>query len=188
VFDVPLEDVTKEMRYKAKAVNFGIIYGQTAFGLSQALKIPYGEAASFIERYFERYPQVKTYIEETKSAMRETGIVTTLLGRRRDFSEGLMATTKQQREFTERAAFNMPLQGSAADVMKVAMIRMHEALKRDKLRTQLIIQVHDELVLEVFNAERDRVHELVQWAMALDQPLRVPLEIDISEGPTWMEV
>jgi DNA polymerase-1 len=187
VFDVPLDQVTKEMRYRAKAVNFGIIYGQTAYGLSKALKIPIGEAASFIERYFERYPKVKTYIETAKAELRRTGKVKTLLGRRRDFSEGLQSQIKQQREFAERAAFNLPLQGSAADLMKLAMIRLHDALRAGKYRSQLIIQVHDELVLEVFEDEREKLHELVRWAMALDQPLLVPLEIDISDGPTWME-
>ncbi len=188
VFDVPLAEVTKEMRYQAKAVNFGIIYGQTAFGLSNALNISPKEAAEFIEKYFQRYPKVKAFIEETKTKARETGKVQTICGRVRDFSDGLGSASRGTREFTERAAFNMPLQGSAADIIKVAMIRLFHALQREALKSKLILQVHDELVLELYQPERDRVRELVLWAMCLGQPLKVPLEVDISEGPTWMEV
>jgi DNA polymerase I len=187
VFDVPLDQVTKEMRYRAKAINFGIIYGQTAFGLSNVLKIPPKEAAEFIEKYFARYPKVKDFIERIKGEARATGKVKTIAGRVRDLSEGLSSSVKSIREFSERAAFNTPLQGSAADIMKTAMIRLFQALERENLNSKLILQVHDEIVMEVLEAESARIHELVQWAMGLDQPLRVPLEIDISTGPTWME-
>ncbi len=188
VFDVPLAEVTKDMRYRAKAVNFGIIYGQTAFGLSNALKIPPKEAAAFIDKYFQQYPNVKHYIETTKATVRATGRVKTICGRTRDFSEGLNSSNRGTREFTERAAFNMPLQGSAADIIKVAMVRLARALAREDLQSKLILQVHDELVLEVFEPELTQVRDLVTWAMTLEQPLKVPLEIDISQGPTWMEM
>lgn len=188
VFDVPLEEVTKQMRYQAKAVNFGIIYGQTAFGLSNALGIPPKEAGEFIQKYFERYPKVKSYIEASKTEIRRTGVVKTLCGRVRDMSEGLKSPIKSTREFTERAAFNLPLQGSAADLMKVAMIRLQRGIARQKLQSKLILQVHDEVVLEVYQPELEQVRELVHQAMCLEQPLLVPLEIDISEGPSWMEV
>lgn len=188
IFDVPLDQVAKDMRYRAKAVNFGIIYGQTAFGLSNALKIPPKEAADFIAKYFTRYPKVRSYIDVSKTQLHQTATAKTIGGRVRDFSEGLNNSVRNIREFTERAAFNMPLQGSAADIVKAAMIRLYRALKREKLRSKLILQVHDEVVLEVLHEERDRVCELVNWAMTLDQPLKVPLDIDISEGPTWMEV
>ncbi|MCA9788829.1 MAG: DNA polymerase I, partial [Cyanobacteria bacterium HKST-UBA05] len=188
VFGVPLEAVTKEQRYRAKAVNFGIIYGQTAYGLSQALDIFPGEAAEFIERYFSTYPRVKSYIDEVVAEAHKTGVATTLFGRVRDLSADLNDKTRFIREFAERAAFNTPLQGSAADIMKVAMIRCHQALKRERLESKLILQVHDEMVLEVFNPEKERVIELVRTAMGLDQPLRVPLVVDVSIGPTWMDV
>lgn len=188
VFDVPLADVTKEMRYRAKAVNFGIIYGQTAFGLSNTLKIPPKEAAEFIDKYFTRYPKVKDYIESVKAQVRETGKVSTLYGRVKDFSEGLASSVKSVREFSERAAFNMPLQGSAADLIKVAMIRLHNKLSEGRFQSKLILQVHDEVVLEVLSSELEDIQQQVEWAMLLDQPLRVPLEVDISTGPSWMEV
>lgn len=188
VFDVPLEAVTKEMRYQAKAVNFGIIYGQTAFGLSNALSISPKEAAEFIARYFERYPKVKAYIEDTKAIARGRGYAETLYGRVRDFSQDLGSSNKSIREFAERAAFNMPLQGSASDLVKLAMIRLQAKLNEGEFASQLILQVHDEVVLEVHDSEREAIKALTLWAMELEQPLNVPLVVDISDGPSWMEV
>lgn len=187
VFGVPIDKVTKEMRYRAKTVNFGVIYGQSAFGLSEQLKIPRGEAAKFIELYFARYSKVKRYIESIKEEAHKTGRVETLCGRCRDLSNDLQSSNRAVREFAERAAFNTPLQGSAADLMKVAMIRLHRRLLQEGLQAKMILQVHDELVLEVPEAELDRVQELVKWAMELDQPLRVPLVVDVYVGPSWME-
>lgn len=188
VFGVPLDAVTKEMRYRAKAVNFGIIYGQTPFGLSQTLGIPPKEAASFIETYFATYPKVKTYIESVIEEAHATGVAKTLFGRVRDLSADLNNKTKYIREFAERAAFNTPLQGSAADIMKVAMIRAYDALIRSDYQSKLILQVHDELVVEVAHGEKAAMETLVREAMGLDQPLKVPLVVDVSTGPTWMEV
>jgi len=187
VFGVPKDQVTKEMRYKAKTVNFGVIYGQTAHGLSQQLKIPRAEAVAFIDQYFKQYPKVKTIIESVQAEAREKGYVTTLAGRVRDLSRDLNNPVRHIREFAERAAFNTVLQGSAADLMKVAMIRIERALQEKQLKSQLLLQVHDEVVLEVVISELNDVDQLVKWAMALDQPLTVPLVIDSEVGASWLE-
>ncbi len=187
VFDVDKDDVTKEMRYKAKAVNFGVIYGQTAHGLSQQLKIPRHEAATFIDRYFERYPKVQSVIEAVQQEARDQGYITTIAGRVRDLSRDLNSSVRHIREFAERAAFNTVLQGSAADLIKVAMIRVERTIQEEGLKAQLLLQVHDEVVLEVPNDEVERVDELVKWAMSLNQPLKVPLVIDSEIGENWLE-
>ncbi len=187
VFGLPIEKISKEQRYRAKAVNFGVIYGQSPYGLSQQLKIPQAEAAQFIQLYFSRYGKVKQYIERIKAEAHQTGKVETLSGRTRDLSNELQSSNRSIREFAERAAFNMPLQGSAADLMKIAMIRLQRCLKAEQLETNLILQVHDELVLEVPENELEKVEELVRWAMELNQPLRVPLVVDMYVGPNWME-
>jgi DNA polymerase-1 len=187
VFGVPLAEVTKNQRYQAKTVNFGVIYGQSAFGLAQQLGIPNGEAQTFITQYFLRYPQVKGFIDGTVAQAHDQGFVTTLCGRRRDLRQDLASRQKHIREFAERAAFNTVLQGSAADLIKVAMVRLQHALEVQKLKTRLILQVHDEVVLEVPKSEIDTVTALVQDALTLDQPLRVPLVVDTSIGNSWME-
>lgn len=187
VFGMDPKNVTREQRYQAKAVNFGVIYGQTAHGLSQQLRIPRGEAAEFIDRYFMRYPNVKRIIESVQAEARKTGQVTTLCGRVRDLSEGLNSSVRSVREFSERAAFNTVLQGSAADLMKIAMIRVLRQLDARKLESRMILQVHDELVLEVGKHELDEVQILVREAMELDQPLKVPLVVDMNVGRNWME-
>lgn len=187
VFGVPLAEVTKAQRYQAKTVNFGIVYGQTSHGLSEQLGISRAEAQAFIDRYFETYPGVKCIMEAVKAQAHTDGTVSTLFGRRRDLREGLESKVRSIREFAERAAFNTPIQGTAADLMKLAMIRVADRLQAEKLRTQLILQVHDEIVLEVPDEELEAVKTLVEWAMQLGQPLRVPLVVDINVAPSWME-
>lgn len=187
VFGVPIEAVTKDQRYRAKTVNFGVIYGQSAHGLSQQLKISRAEAQQFIDLYFMRYHRVKEYIETVKAEAHETGLARTLCGRIRDLSEGLNSTVRSVREFSERAAFNTPLQGTAADLMKVAMIRVSDHLHRENFESKMILQVHDEVVLEVPEAEVEAVSTLVVQAMELDQPLLVPLVVDVHVGASWME-
>lgn len=187
VFGVPKERVSKEQRYRAKTVNFGVIYGQSPYGLAQQLKIPQAEAAQFIRLYFSRYSKVERFIESIKEQARKSGTVETLAGRVRNLSRDLASSNRSVREFAERAAFNTPLQGSAADLMKIAMIRLQRKLKAEGLQSRIILQVHDELVLEMPVDERERVEALVRWAMELDQPLRVPLVVDIYAGPNWME-
>ena len=187
VFGMERDKVTKEQRYRAKAVNFGVVYGQSAFGLATTLKIPQKEAGDFINRYFTRYSAVKRFIEHIKSEAHQTGKVQTICGRVRDLSEGLQSSNRGIREFSERAAFNTPLQGSAADLMKVAMIRLHRKLTQSGLKSRILLQVHDELVLEVPDAELAEVEAMTRSAMQLDQPLKVPLVVDVYAGPTWME-
>lgn len=187
VFGLPIEKVSKEQRYRAKTVNFGVIYGQSPYGLAQQLKIPQGEAAQFIQLYFSRYGKVRQFIDRIKAEAHKTGRVETLSGRVRNLSGDLQSSNRNIREFAERAAFNTPLQGSAADLMKVAMIRLQNKLRDEKMQSRMILQVHDELVLEVPDAEIDAVTRMVRWAMELDQPLRVPLVVDVHVGSSWME-
>lgn len=187
VFGIPLDEVTKEQRYQAKAVNFGVIYGQTPHGLSQQLGIFHHEAADFIKTYFQQYPKVQSCIEKIQTEAKLTGKVSTLFGRVRDLSRDLASSNRSVREFAERAAFNTVLQGSAADLMKLAMIEVHEQLLQSDLKTRLILQVHDELVLGVPEDELETVKSLVRDSMSLSQPLKVPLIIDIETGPNWMD-
>lgn len=187
VFDVPIEEVTKEMRRSAKAVNFGIIYGQTAYGLSETLGISPSEAKVFIEKYFATYPKIKEYMQKTKSEAYDKGYVSTLYGRRRYLADELASRIRSIKEFGERAAINAPLQGTAADLIKLAMIKLHKELSESSLKTKFILQVHDELVLEVPKNELVDVTNMVKSCMELGQPLEVPLVVDFQVGSSWME-
>ena len=187
VFGVALEDVTKEMRRRAKAVNFGIIYGQTSYGLSESLGITPGEAKDIITKYFETYPKIKQYMGDTIHKAHSLGYVETLYGRKRYLRDDLHSRIKTIREFAERAAINAPLQGTAADLIKIAMIKLYEKLKNSDYKSKIILQVHDELVLEVHKDEINEITALVKECMELNQPLIVPLVIDITYGSTWME-
>ncbi len=188
VFDVPIEEVTKEMRYKAKAVNFGIVYGQSKYGLAKSLGIPNSDAELFIEKYFATYPRVKAYMEATVKMAEEHGFVETMYGRKRYLLTELSSSNNMIREFAKRAAINQPMQGSAADLIKIAMIEFSKKLKDNNLKSKLIMQVHDELVVEVEKDELEQVKLLIKEAMELNQPLRVPLVVDISVGGTWQEL
>ena len=187
VFGVEEKDVTKDMRYKAKAVNFGIIYGQTRWGLASSLKISSEEASIFIDKYFKTYPFVKKYMEETIIDAYDKGYVETLYGRRRYLADELHSTTRQIKEFAERAATNAPLQGTAADLIKIAMVDLFKKLNEKGLKSKIIMQVHDELVLEVPKDELETVKQLVVEAMELGQPLSVPLKVDVSAAQNWKE-
>ncbi|MEB3205946.1 MAG: DNA polymerase I [Vampirovibrionales bacterium] len=192
VFDVPLADVTKAMRYQAKTVNFGVIYGQTAHGLSQQLGVSRADAQDFITRYFQTYPRVKAYIDEIKTQAHRDGYVETLYGRRRWLKEGLGSSVRSIREFAERAAFNTPLQGSASDLIKLAMTRLVARLEETRSPARLLLQVHDELVLEAPQGALDETEAMVRWAMGLkddddSSPLKVPLVVDVSIGQSWLE-
>lgn len=187
VFEVPVEDVTKEMRYKAKAVNFGIIYGQSKYGLAKALGISKTEAENFINKYFATYPRVKAYMEGTIIEVEQKGFVETVFGRKRYLEAELASSNVMIREFGKRAAINQPMQGTAADLMKIAMIDFSKKLKENNLQSKMIIQVHDELVLEVLKSELDIVTRLVKEAMELNQPLSVPLVVDVNVGESWKE-
>ncbi len=188
VFDVPIEQVTKEMRSKAKAVNFGIVYGQSRYGLASSLGISPYEAQNFIDRYFATYPDVKKYMDETIKFAYAHGYVETLYGRKRYLSAGLLSTNGKIQEGAQRAAINAPIQGTAADVMKLAMVRLQNDFDKNNIKSKIIIQVHDELVIETINTEIDEVKSLVKNAMELNQPFLVPLKIDIYAGKSWMEI
>ncbi|RAI09937.1 MAG: DNA polymerase I [Candidatus Melainabacteria bacterium] len=186
VFDVPVEQVTKEMRYKSKAVNFGIIYGQTRYGLAKALDIPAQEAQNFIDKYFMTYPKVKDYMENTVAFAYEHGFVETIFGRKRYLPE-LASPNRMIKEFAERAAINQPLQGTAADLIKMAMINVDKVFKENNLKSKMVMQVHDELVFEVVADELEQVKTLVKQEMQNVANLKVPLLVDINWGKSWKE-
>lgn len=186
VFDVPVEQVTKEMRYKSKAVNFGIIYGQTRYGLAKALDIPAQEAQNFIDKYFMTYPKVKDYMENTVAFAYEHSFVETIFGRKRYLPE-LASPNRMIKEFAERAAINQPLQGTAADLIKMAMINVDKVFKENNLKSKMVMQVHDELVFEVVADELEQVKTLVKQEMQNVANLKVPLLVDINWGKSWKE-
>ena len=187
VFDVPVEEVTKEMRYKSKAVNFGIIYGQSKYGLAKALDISWEEAEDFINKYFKTYPSVKKYMSEIVKLAEKQGYVESIYGRKRHLESELFSSNIQLREFGKRAAINHPMQGTAADLIKIAMIELNKKLKDNNLESKMILQVHDELVLEVKKSELEKVKSLVLESMELGQPFEVPLLVDVSAGESWKE-
>ncbi|MFH1189535.1 MAG: DNA polymerase I [Candidatus Omnitrophota bacterium] len=186
VFGVAEKDVTSEMRGMAKTVNFGIIYGMSPYGLSQSLNIDVNKAKEFIDAYFERYPGVKTYMEGLIAEAREKGYVTTILGRRRYIPE-IKSSDMRMRQFAERTAINAPIQGSAADVIKVAMIAIHEKLAKSGLETKMTMQVHDELVFDVPKEEIGKSYRIVKDGMENIIKLNVPVEVHISFGGNWLE-
>lgn len=187
VFEVPIDEVTKEMRYKAKAVNFGIVYGQSKYGLAKALKITAAEADNFINKYFETYPGIKDYMHNMVELVEKQGYVETIFGRRRYLENEINSPNAMIREFAKRAAINHPMQGSASDLIKIAMIDFAKAIKDNNLKSRLIIQVHDELVVETAIDELDIVKKLILESMELKQPLKVPLLIDVNAGESWKE-
>lgn len=186
VFGVPLAEVTHEMRSRAKAVNFGIVYGISDFGLAKQLDVGRKEAAGYIESYFARYTGVKKYMEDIVAKAREQGYVSTLMGRRR-YLPDIRHSNFNLRSFAERTAINTPIQGTAADIMKKAMIDVERALEQAGCRSRILLQVHDELVLEVTEDERERVAELVRATMQAAASLEIPLLADVNFGKNWAE-
>ncbi len=186
VFHIPFEEVTDLQRRNAKAVNFGIVYGISSFGLSQDLSISRKEAAEYIERYFETYPKIKGYLDGLVAQAKETGYVTTMFGRRRPIPE-LSSSNFMQRSFGERIAMNSPIQGTAADIIKIAMIRVHDRLLEEKLRSRLILTVHDELLVETAKEEEAAVKKILEEEMHGAAQLSVCLEIDAHTGHDWYE-
>ena len=184
VFDVNLDEVTADLRRNAKAINFGLIYGISAFGLGKQLGINRNLAAEYMGMYFEKYPGVKDYMETTKDAARDAGYIETLFGRRL-YLRDINASNAIRRQASERVAINAPVQGSAADIMKIAMINAHKSLKESKLKAQLTLQVHDELIVDAPKKETDKVVELLTKSMQEAADLDVPLEIDIGIGNNW---
>lgn len=186
VFDVPLAEVTGEQRRRAKAVNFGIVYGLSDFGLARDLGIGRKEAAGYIARYFERYHGVREFLDKTVADAHTNGFVTTLYGRRRDLP-AIHSRNFMQRSFAERMAMNTPIQGTAADLIKIAMIRADEALRKAKVKSRILLQVHDELVLEVVQDEIECVSDILRTAMSGAAELAVPLAVDVHMGKNWAE-
>ncbi|HIU03581.1 MAG TPA: DNA polymerase I [Candidatus Onthocola gallistercoris] len=186
VFHVPLDEVTPAQRSNAKAVNFGIVYGISSFGLSQGLSITRKEAENYIRQYFATYPKIKAFLDDLVTSAKETGNAYTLFHRKRPVPE-LKSANYMQRSFGERVAMNSPIQGTAADIIKIAMIRVDTRLREEKLRSRLVLQVHDELLIEAAEEEVDEVKRILQEEMSQAADLKVPLEIDTNTGHNWYE-
>jgi DNA polymerase-1 len=181
-----VDEVSSEQRRIAKTINFGVVYGQTPYGLSQTLKISPSEAKDFIDKYFRRYSGVKEYLQSLIQKAHQDGFVTTQLGRRRYLPE-INSANRMRREMAERAAINTPIQGSAADMIKTAMVRIHRLLQEQSLKTKMILQVHDELVFEVPTEEKKQAEKLILLEMESAMKLRVPLKVDAAWGKTWRD-
>jgi DNA polymerase-1 len=186
VFGVPPEAVTPEQRSKCKMVNFGIIYGISAFGLAQRLKITRGEAAELIETYFRLYPAVRKYMDDAVAKARDTGYAVTLNGRRR-FLRDINSRNATARMAAERDAINTPVQGTAADLIKLAMVRVSRALKAAGLKARMVLQIHDELLFDVPRDEVEKVKEIAVREMTGAMDVGVPLEVSVGVGSNWLE-
>ena len=186
VFNVPVGEVDRAMRSKAKAVNFGILYGQGAFGLAQNLGIPRREAKQIIDAYFEQFKDLKQFTARCVESVREKGYAETVMGRRR-YLPDIQSNNATVRAFAERNAVNAPIQGSAADIIKVAMVRVDKAIQSAGLKSRMIMQVHDELVFDVPIEEVDAVQEMVRQSMVEAVEIAVPLVVDMSTGKDWLE-
>ena len=186
VFNVPLGQVTKQQRSNAKAVNFGIVYGMSAFGLSQDLSISRKEATEYINQYFETYPKVKEYLDNIVAFAKEKGYVKTLFGRKRPIPE-LKSSNFMQKSFGERIAMNSPIQGTAADIMKIAMINVDKRLQQENMKSRIVLQVHDELLVEAYKDEVDKVSEILSQEMSNAANLSVNLDVDVNVGDNWLE-
>lgn len=186
VFHTPLEEVTSAQRSNAKAVNFGIVYGISSFGLGQDLNITRKEAENYITQYFNTYPQVKHFLDELVAGGKETGYVSTLFHRRRPVPE-LSSSNFMQRSFGERIAMNSPIQGTAADIIKIAMIRVNRKLKKLNLKSRLILQIHDELLIETHRDEIEQVEKILKEEMYRAADLKVPLEVEVNTGSNWYD-
>lgn len=186
VFDVPLEEVSREQRSNAKTVNFGIIYGVSAFGLSNQTSLSRSESAALIEAYYKTYPRLKSYISEQIEFAREKGYVQTILGRRR-YLKDINSANAVVRSAAERNAVNAPIQGSAADVIKIAMINIHKKLKEENWKSKMLLQVHDELVFDVHNDELEKIQPMIKHEMENAFKMAVPLEVELGMGKDWLE-
>jgi DNA polymerase-1 len=186
VFNVPLDEVTKEQRSHAKTVNFGIIYGVSAFGLSNQTNLSRQESAALIEAYYNTYPKLKAYMQNQVDFARENGYVQTVLGRRR-YLKDINSANAVVRGAAERNAVNAPIQGSAADIIKIAMIRIHHRLKTEQWKSKMLLQVHDELVFDVHLSEIELIKPLIKQEMEQAFVLQVPLEVEMGMGDNWLE-
>jgi len=186
VFNVPLEEVTSEQRSKAKSVNFGICYGQTAYGLARNLGIAQREAQEIINAYFKEFPSIGEYMEHLRQSAREKEYAETILGRRR-YLRDINSRNATVRGFAERNAVNAPIQGSAADMIKVAMINIHNWMEKEKVKSRMILQVHDELVFDVHRSEKELMEKKVPEFMKTAIDLDVPMEVGLGFGDNWLE-
>ena len=186
VFDVPAEDVTVEMRAKIKAMNYGLAYGLSAFGLGQQLGIDPAEARGLMDEYFETFGGIRDYLGGVVDEARKTGFTETIMGRRR-YLPDLTSDNRQRREMAERMALNAPIQGSAADLIKIAMLHVDRAIADAGLRSRMLLQVHDELVFEVAEGEREALDALVREQMGSAADLLVPLDVSVGTGRSWHE-
>ena len=186
VFNVPLEEVTREQRSHAKTVNFGIIYGVSAFGLSNQTSLSRSESAALIEAYYQTYPKLKSYIQDQIETAREAGYVQTILGRRR-YLKDINSHNAIVRGAAERNAVNAPIQGSAADIIKIAMINIHKKLTSGNWKSKMLLQVHDELVFDVHNSELEKIQPIIKHEMENAFQLAVPLEVEMGFGKDWLE-
>ena len=186
VFHIPFDEVTELQRRNAKAVNFGIVYGISSFGLSQDLSITRKEAADYIEKYFETYPKIKGFLDSMIQEGKEKGYVTTMFGRRRPVPE-LSSGNFMQRSFGERVAMNSPIQGTAADIIKIAMNRVYARLKAEGLKSRLVLHVHDELLIETYKEEIPEVSKILEEEMTGAAALSVQLSVDMHQGSSWYE-
>jgi DNA polymerase-1 len=185
VFGVDLKDVDREMRGKAKAVNFGIIYGVSAFGLSQNLNIPRKEAAEIIETYFKKYPKLKEYMDNNVAFAKEHGYVETIMKRRRNLRD-INSSNAIVRGHAERNAVNAPIQGSAADIIKIAMINIAKEFEEQQFKSKMLLQVHDELVFDVYKPELEKIKPIVKEKMENAVKLSVPLDVEMNNAENWL--
>ena len=186
VFGVNIEDVTKQMRSKAKAVNFGIVYGISEFGLAKNVGTSWKEAKEYINTYFEKYKGIHEFMQNIVKEAKENGYVTTLFNRRRYIPE-LKNKNKNIVQFGERVAMNTPIQGSAADIIKIAMNKLYKVLKENNLKSKLVMQVHDELIVETYDDEIEKVKSLMKEAMENVVKLDIPLDVDLNVGNSWYD-
>ena len=186
VFNVPISNVSREQRSNAKIVNFGIIYGVSAFGLSNQTDLNRNESKLLIDTYYKKYPRLKEYISDQISFARNNGYVQTLLGRRR-YLKDINSRNAVVRGTAERNAINAPIQGSAADIIKIAMINIQNKLKSEGYQSKMLLQVHDELVFDVFKPELNKVIDMVKYEMMNAYQIEVPLKVDINYGLNWLE-
>jgi DNA polymerase-1 len=186
VFGVKLEEVDRDMRSKAKAVNFGLMYGQSAFGLADNLGISRTEAKDIIEEYFKQFPTIRGYMDSNIQFAKQNGYVETIMGRRRYLSD-INSNNQTVRGYAERNAINAPIQGSAADIIKMAMINVHSEMHKRKMKSKLLLQVHDELVFDAHKDELDELKDLVSEKMVNAVNLEVPMVVDMGTGQNWLE-
>ena len=186
VLHKPIEEITKEERSSAKAVNFGIVYGISDFGLAEQLGISKKAAKSYIEQYLEEYSGVKQYMEEVVEIAKTKGYASTMFGRRRYIKE-LASNNYMVREFGKRAAMNTPIQGTAADIMKIAMIKVYTQIKKQNLKSKIVLQVHDEMMIEAPQEEKEQIKQILKQSMESAATLKVPLVAEIAEAPTWYD-